>query len=94
MRLFWITGLPGGGVLVPKSCPTLCDSMDCSLAGSSVLGDSPDKNMEWVVMPSSRVFLTQGSNLYLLHLPALAGGFFTTRATWEALISSRKDQSS
>ena len=27
---------------------------------------------------------TQGSNLCLLCLPALAGGFFTTRATWEA----------
>ena len=25
-------------------CPTLCDSMDCSLPGSSVHGDSPGKN--------------------------------------------------
>ena len=25
-------------------CPTLCDSMDCSLPGSSVHGDSPSKN--------------------------------------------------
>ena len=46
MRSFWIFGLPGGGGggLVAKSCPTLCDSMDCSPPGSSVLGDSPDKN--------------------------------------------------
>ena len=29
---------------VPQSCPTLCDSMDCSLPGSSVHGDSPGKN--------------------------------------------------
>ena len=35
-------------------------------------------------MPSSRViFPTQGSNLRLVS-PALAGGFFTTGATWEA----------
>ena len=27
-----------------QSCPTLCDPMDCSLPGSSVLGDSPGKN--------------------------------------------------
>ena len=30
--------------LVSQSCPTLCDSMDCSLPGFSVHGDSPDKN--------------------------------------------------
>ena len=27
-----------------QPCPTLCDPMDCSLAGSSVHGDSPGKN--------------------------------------------------
>ena len=27
-----------GGVLVPQSCPTLCDSMDCDPPGSSVHG--------------------------------------------------------
>ena len=32
------------------------------------------------------IFPTQGSNLSLLHLPALAGKFFTTSATWEAPI--------
>ena len=36
-----------------QSCRTLCDPMDCSLPGSSVLGDSPDKNTE-VAMPFSR----------------------------------------
>ena len=30
------------------------------------------------------VFLTQGSNLCLLRLPALAGGFFTAELTSEA----------
>ena len=29
-------------------------------------------------------FLTQGSNRHLLHSPILAGGFFTTGATWKA----------
>jgi len=33
------------------------------------------------------IFPTQGSNLFLLHLPVLAGRFFTTRATWEAHLS-------
>ena len=30
--------------LVAQSCSTLCDSVDCSLPGSSVCGDSPGKN--------------------------------------------------
>ena len=31
------------------------------------------------------IFLTQGLNLCLLTSPALAGSFFITSATWEAL---------
>ena len=31
-------------ILVFRSCPTLCDPMDCSPPGSSVHGDSPGKN--------------------------------------------------
>ena len=31
-------------MLVAQSYPTLCDSMDCSLPGFSVHGDSPGKN--------------------------------------------------
>ena len=30
--------------LIAQSCPTLCDSMDCSPPGSSVHGDSPAKS--------------------------------------------------
>ena len=32
--------------LVAQSCPTVCDSMDCSPQGFSVHGDSPGKNTE------------------------------------------------
>ena len=44
---------------VAQSCPTLCDSMDCDLPGSSVQGDYPGKTglpcpLECVAMPSSR----------------------------------------
>jgi len=39
---------------VLQLCPTLCDPMDCSSQGSSVLQDSPGKNTEWVAMLSSR----------------------------------------
>ena len=71
-------------VLSFQSCP-LCDSMACSPPGSSVHGILQARILEWVAVPSSRgIFLTQGLNLCLLHLPALAGRFFTTSATWEA----------
>ena len=32
--------------LAAQPCPTLCNLMDCSPPGSSVLGDSPGKNTE------------------------------------------------
>ena len=37
-----------------QSCPTLCDSVDCNLPGSSVLGILQARILEWVAMPSSR----------------------------------------
>ena len=37
-----------------QSCLTLCDSIDCSLLGSSVLGVSPARILEWVAISSSR----------------------------------------
>ena len=41
-----------------QSCPILCDSMDCSLSGSSVHGILQARILEWVAMPSSREFST------------------------------------
>ena len=60
--------------------------MDCSPPGSSVLGDSPGKNIGVGCHALLQgVFPTQGSNaglLCLLHWQV--GGFFTTSAPWEA----------
>ena len=54
--------------LVTQSCPTLCDSMDCSTPGSSVLGDSPGKNTGVGCHALLQgIFPTQGSNPGLLH---------------------------
>ena len=38
----------------PQSCLTLCDPMDCSLAGSSVHGILQARLLKWIAMPSSR----------------------------------------
>ena len=39
---------------ITQSCPTLCDTMDCSPPGSSVHGILQAIILEWVAMPSSR----------------------------------------
>ena len=50
-----------------KSCPTLCNPMDCSLPDSSVHGISQARILEWVAISFSRgIFLTQGLNPCLL----------------------------
>jgi len=71
----------------PQSCLTLCEPMDCSPPGSSVHGILQARIVERVVMPSSRDLHDPGTELVSLMPPALAGGFFTTSATWKAHIA-------
>ena len=59
--------------LVARLCPTLCDPMDCSLPGSSVQGDSPDKNIGVVAISSSR---GSSQHKYQTHVSHNAGGFY------------------
>ena len=66
-----------------QSCPTLCDSLDCSQAPLSM--DSLGKNTGvGCCAVLQAIFPTQGLNPCLVS-PALAGRFFTTSATWKAL---------
>ena len=63
-------------VLVPQSCLTLCDLMDCSPSGSSVHGTSPGKNTGVDCHDLLQgIFLTQGYKLCLLSL---------LHSTWKA----------
>ena len=53
-----------------QSCCTLCNPMDCSQPGSSVLGIFQARILYWVAISSSSIFSTQGLNplpLCLLH---------------------------
>ena len=63
-------------------CPAFCDPVDHSLPGSSVHGTGVACRALL-----HGIFPTQGLNLHFLRLlpQALAGGLFTTSATWEAL---------
>ena len=60
------------------SCVRLCDSMDCSLPGSSV-HEILQRILEWIALPSSRgsSYLTSWSYVSCI---------FTIRTTWEALL--------
>ena len=66
----------------PQPCPTLCDAMDCSLAGSSIHGDSRGKNTGVGYHALLQGSLpTQGWNPHLLCFLHWQAG---STAIWEA----------
>ena len=83
--LVFLVSLPYGTccyVLVPRSCPTLCDAMDCSPPGSSVHGIFQARILEWVAIPFSRASSQPRNGTWV---SCTAGWFFTIWATREAL---------
>ena len=72
-------------------CLTLCDPMDLSPPGFSVHGILQARVLVWVAMPSSRGSSDPGIKPASLMSPALAGGFFSTITTWEALMTQHSD---
>ena len=60
--------------------------MDCNLSGFSVQGILQAIILEWGChFLFQGILPTQGPNPSCLLSPALAGGFFTSSASWEAL---------
>ena len=71
-------------------CPTLFDPMDCSPPGSCVHGILQARILQWVAMPFLQGnHLDSGIEPKLFIFPALASGFFSANAPWEALITAR-----
>ena len=68
-----------------QSCLTLCNPMHYSLPGSSVQGIRQARILQWVQCPSPGDLPDPGIKPASLTSPSLAGGFFTTSATWEAI---------
>ena len=58
--------------------------MDCNPPGSSAHGILQARMLEWVAMPPLGDFPNPGIEPASLTSPALAHGFFTVGATWEA----------
>ena len=68
--------------LVAQSCLTLCDSMDCSPPGFSVHRILQARILEWIAIPFFRGSSWPRDWTQVSHI---AGWFFTTWATREAL---------
>ena len=67
-------------------CPTLCNPMDCSLPGSSVHGILQREYWSGLSCTSPGDLSNPGIKPTSLTFPALADRFFTTSATWEAIL--------
>ena len=68
------------------------DPMDYSPPGSAVHGILQARILEWVAAPSSRASSQPRDRTVSVMSPALAGGFFTTSATWETCNNDGKSQ--
>ena len=66
---------------VAQLCPTLCDSTECSLPGSSIHGIFPARILEWVVISFSRGSSWPRGWTWVSHI---AGKLFTVWATGES----------
>ena len=67
-------------------CLTFCDSMDCSPLDSSVHEFSRQEYCSGLIVPYPGDLLDLGIKPQSLRSSALAGGYFTSSATWEAHI--------
>ena len=72
--------------LVAQSCPTLCDAMDCMQPARLLCpwGFSRQEYWNGLPCPPPGDLPNPGTEPESPASPALAGGFFTTSATWEA----------
>ena len=78
-------------VLVPQSCPTLCNPTDCSPPGSTVHGIFQARMLEWVA-----ISFTSDSSPHRdqTHVSCIAGGFFTTEPPGKPNLFPTKPQMS
>ena len=71
---------------LPQSCLTLCDPMDYSLPGSSVIEILQARILEWVAMPSSVGSSWSRDQACVSYAACIIGVFFTSSASWGAFL--------
>ena len=64
--------------------PTLCDPMDCTRQAPLSMGFSRQEYWSGLLCPPPGHLPNLGIEPASLMSPALAGGFFTTGASWDA----------
>ena len=69
---------------VAQLCPTLCDSMDCSLPGSSIHGIFQARILEWVATSSSRGSSWPRDWTWVSSVSYSGRQVLYTSTTWEA----------
>ena len=69
-----------------QSCLTLCNAMDCTLQAPLSMVFSRQEYWSWFPCPPLGDLPFPGTEPMSLKSPALAGRFFITSATWEALL--------
>ena len=52
-------------------CLTLCDAMNCSPPGSTILGILQARTLEWIVMPFSRVFSQPRDRIFIFYISCI-----------------------
>ena len=67
-----------------KSCPTLCNPMNCSPPGSSVHGILQARILEWVALPSSRASFRPRDWTRVSYVSCIDRRVLYHWATWEA----------
>ena len=67
-----------------QSCPTLCNPIDYSLRGSSIMGFSRQEYWSGLPCPPPEALPNPGIKAPALISPVLTGWFFITSTTWEA----------
>ena len=70
-----------GAKVKAKSCPILCDPMDCSLWGSSIHGIFQARVLDWVALSFSRGKLSSRSSALCMNIPH----FMQEKCSWELL---------
>ena len=78
-------------MLVTQSCLTLCDAMDCSCQAPLCRGFSRQEYWSGLTCRPPGDLTDPGMEPMCLMSPALARAFFTTSATWEALVNHVKE---
>ena len=72
------------GVQCTQSCPTLCDTIDFSLPGSSLHEIFQERELEWVTIYYSRESSHPRDQTHISWISWIASGIFMTSTTWDA----------